>query len=133
MVFLPRNDVVNAYKHSPPIALGVKNNTTFDFTVSQLIFSGEYLVGLQAAKVVKEVSEKALVKTEDQTKESVATTYYLVLVLEENARVLKESLKSTDQTYSEMVKMNQQGFNEETDVDQMKISRSNITDSYHFN
>ena len=123
---LNKADLVNAYKDSPPISLGVKNNTTFDFTVSQLIFSGEYIVGLQAIKVVKQVTEKTLAKTEDQTKESVATTYYLVLVLEENARVLKESLKTTDQTYSDLVKMNQEGFNEETDVDQMKIGRSNI-------
>jgi outer membrane protein len=121
-----KSDLVNAYKDSPPISLGVKNNTTFDFTVSQLIFSGEYIVGLQAIKVVKQVTEKTLAKTEDQTKESVSTTYYLVLVLEENARVLKESLKTTDQTYSDLVKMNQEGFNEETDVDQMKIGRSNI-------
>jgi outer membrane protein TolC len=120
------NDLSNAYQNSPPFPLGVKNNTIFNFTVSQLIFSGEYLVGLQAARVVKQVTEKTLVKTEDQTKETVATTYYLVLVLEENARVLRESLKSTDQTYSDLVKMNQEGFNEETDVDQMKIGRSNI-------
>jgi outer membrane protein len=48
------------------------------------------------------------------------------LILGENIRLLKESLKSTDQTYNDMVKMNQQGLNEETDVDQMKINRSNI-------
>jgi outer membrane protein TolC len=119
-------DLLNAYQPSPSISLGVRNNTVLNFTLSQLIFSGEYLVGLQAAKVVKQVSEKTLIKTEDQTKETVATTYYLVLVLEENARVLRESLKSTDQTYSDLVKMNQEGFNEETDVDQMKIGRSNI-------
>ena len=106
--------------------MGVKNNTTFDFTLSQLIFSGEYLVGLQAVKVVKQVSEKALVKTEDVTKESVAGTYYLILVLGESVKVLKESLIPMDQTYNEQVKMNQQGFNEETDVDQIKISRSNL-------
>ena len=123
---ITKSDLSNAYQNSPPFPLGVRNNTIFNFTVSQLIFSGEYLVGLQAARVVKEVTEKTLVKTEDQTKETVATTYYLVLVLEENARVLKESLKSTDQTYSDLVKMNQEGFNEETDVDQMKIGRSNI-------
>ena len=34
-----------------PIELGLKNNTTFDLTLSQLIFSGSYLVGLQATKV----------------------------------------------------------------------------------
>ena len=116
----------DAYKDSPPISLGVKNNTVLNFTISQLIFSGEYLVGLQASKVVKQVTEKSLVKTEAQTKETVATTYFLVLVLEENARVLRESLLSTDKTYSDLVKMNQEGFNEETDVDQMKIGRSNI-------
>jgi outer membrane protein TolC len=117
---------MNAYVDSPPVSLGVKNNTTFDFTVSQLIFSGEYLVGLQATKVLKRVLEQTLVKTEGQTKESVATTYYLVLVLDENSRVLRQSLKSTDQTYNELLKMNEEGFNEDTDVDQLKISKSNI-------
>ena len=124
--YLTKDDIANAYKQSPSFPLGVANNTTFDFTLSQLIFSGEYLVGLQATKVVKEMSEKALVKTEFQTKESVANTYFLIIVLGESLRVLYESLESVDQTYNEMVKMNQQGFNEETDVDQIKISWSNL-------
>jgi outer membrane protein TolC len=123
---LTKSDIVNAYKDSAPIPLGVKDNTTIDFTVSQLIFSGSYLVGLQATKVLKQVIEKSLVKTENQTKETVAGTYYLILVLGENARLLKESLRSVDQTYNELVKMNEQGLNEETDVDQVKISKSNI-------
>jgi outer membrane protein len=124
--YLTKSDIEAAYKPSPMVSLGVPNNVTFDATVSQLIFSGEYIVGLQATKVLKQVSQKALVRTEDMTKESVSTTYYLILVLQENVRVLKNSLKYTDQTYEEMIKMNQQGFNEETDVDQMKISRSTI-------
>jgi outer membrane protein TolC len=123
---LTKDDILNAYKPSPAVSLGVPDNTTFDFTLSQLIFSGEYLVGLQAMKVLKEVSEKNLIKTEGQTKESVAGTYSLVLVLNENIRVLNESLKVIDQTYNDLMKMNQQGFNEESDVDQIKISRSNI-------
>lgn len=121
-----KSDIIDAYKSSPPISLGVKDNTTIDFTVSQLIFSGSYLVGLQATKVLKEVTEKSLVRTENQTRESVAGTYYLILVLTENARLLKTSLKSTDQTYNDLVKMNEEGLNEETDVDQVKIGRSNI-------
>jgi outer membrane protein TolC len=123
---LNKSDLVNAYQNSPSFPLGVRNNTVIDFTLSQLIFSGQYLVGLQATKVVKQLTEKSLVKIENQTKENVADTYYLILVLGENARVLTESLKSVDQTYNELVKMNEQGLNEETDVDQIKISRSNI-------
>jgi outer membrane protein TolC len=124
--YLTKDDFTNAYKPSPSFPLGVRNNTTVDLTVSQLIFSGEYLVGLQATKVVKEMSEKALVKTEFQTKESVANTYFLITVLGESLKVLNASLESVDQTYNDMVKMNQQGFNEETDVDQIKISWSNL-------
>lgn len=123
---LTKQDFVNAYKDSPPIPLGVMDNTTFDLTLSQLVFDGQYFVGLKAARVVKQVSEKAFVKSEDQIKESVADTYYQLLVLQENIKLLKESRKALDQTYDELVKMNQQGLNEETDVDQMNISRSNI-------
>ncbi len=124
--FLMKNDIKNAFQESPSIPLGVKNNTTFDFTLSQLIFSGEYIVGLQAFKVLRQVSEKALAKTEGETKESVADTYYLILVLGESIKVLQESLGSMEQTYSEMVKMNQQGFNEDTDVDQLKLNLANL-------
>lgn len=124
--FITQADIKNAYEESPTFALGVHDNTTIDFTVSQLIFSGEYLVGLQATKVVKEMTEKSLEKTENETKESVAGTYHLILVLGENEKVLGKSLKSVDQTYNELVKMNEQGLNEETDVDQVKISKSNI-------
>jgi outer membrane protein len=124
--FITQTDIKNAYEESPTFALGVHDNTTIDFTVSQLIFSGEYLVGLQATKVVKEMTEKSLEKTENTTKESVAGTYHLILVLGENERVLSQSLRSVEKTYNELVKMNEQGLNEETDVDQVKISKSNI-------
>lgn len=108
------------------VPMGKANNTTFDFTLSQLIFSGEYIVGLQAARVYKEISEKSFVKTEIQTKESVANSYFIVLVLGENLEVLKSSYKAIDQTYNEMVKMNEQGFTEQTEVDQLKIGKTNV-------
>lgn len=111
---------------SPGIPLGTKDNTTFNFTLSQLIFSGEYIVGLQAARVFKEVSEMSHQKSELTTKESIASTYYLVLVVNENLRVLKQSLALMDKTYSEIEQMSIQGFIENTDVDQLKINKSNL-------
>lgn len=124
--FITNTDIMKAYKQSPKVPLGVPDNTTFDFTLSQLIFSGEYIVGLQATRVFKEISVNSLAKTESSTKETVAGTYHLYLVLCESLRVLKASLASVDQTYKDAQKMNEQGFNEETDVDQIKISLSNL-------
>jgi outer membrane protein TolC len=118
---------LNQYLYTGPgIPLGTKDNTTFNFTLSQLIFSGEYIVGLQAARIFKEVSEKAYVKSELTTRESVAGSYYLVLVLTENLKVLKQSVELMNETYSEIEQMNVQGFIENTDVDQMKINKSNL-------
>ena len=36
-------------------------------------------------------------------------------------------MESVNQTYNEMSRMNAEGFNEETDVDQIKINLSNLT------
>lgn len=123
---LTNTNLMNSFSPPQLTPMGKADNTTFDFTLSQLIFSGEYIVGLQAARVYKEISEKGLAKTEIQTKESVANSYYVILVLGENLKVLKNSYKAIDQTYSDMAKMNEQGFNEETDVDQLKINKSNV-------
>lgn len=124
--YITNTDIINAYVASPTVPLGVKDNTTFDFTLSQLIYSGEYIVGLQATKVFKEISVNSLAKTEAQTKETIAGTYFLYLVLGESQRVLSASLASVDKTYNEVLKLNQQGFNEDTDVDQIKINLSNL-------
>ncbi len=109
-----------------PVPLGVKDNTTFTFTVSQLIFSGEYLVGLQASRVYKDLSEQGLAVSELKTKEAVANSYYVVLVLDENIAILKSSRDLVAKTLEEISKMREQGFVEDTDVDQLKINLSNL-------
>ncbi|HLN54307.1 MAG TPA: TolC family protein [Lentimicrobium sp.] len=105
-----------------PIPLGLKDNTTLDFTVTQLIFSGEYLVGLRASKVFYLMSDQAKLKTESDTRETVASTYALILMLQDNYAVLTRSLENLNKTLNEMKEMNKQGFIEITDVDQIELT-----------
>jgi outer membrane protein TolC len=123
---LTAQDILNSYVQAPPVPLGVKENTTFDFTVSQLIFSGEYIVGLQASRVFKEFSEQSITKSETDTRESVSKTYCMAIITNENLVILQSSLYVVNKTLNEIVQMNKQGFNEETDVDQLQISKSNL-------
>jgi outer membrane protein len=123
---LTADDIRNAFQNLPAIPLGVKNNTTIDFIISQLIFNGEYIVALKASRIVRQLSEKALLITEDQIKESVSVSYYLILVLRENLKLLNQTRQSLDQMYNETQSLNKQGLNEETDVDQVNINRSNV-------
>jgi outer membrane protein TolC len=120
------DDIRNAFKESPKIPLGVMDNTVIDFTLSQLVFNGEYFVALKTAKIVREMSEKSINKTEDQVKKDVEISYYSILVLQESIRLLKENEDALNHMYEETAGMNRQGLNEETDVDQVNINRSNV-------
>ena len=109
-----------------PIALGLKNNTTFDFTLSQLLFNGAYIVGLQASKIYYQISDQNFQKSKIDMKESIANTYCMVLIMEGNRSILQNSLKNLKKTLSDMREINKQGLIEETDVDQIELTSVNI-------
>ncbi len=113
--------VYMGYKPGAPIKLGVANNTTLDLTVSQLIFSGEYIVGLQATKVFYTMTDQSRQKTEIDLKESIANSYAMALVFEQTRLVLNQSLVNTTKTLSDMQEMYKQGLVENTDVDQIEL------------
>ena len=123
---LTKQDFLNSLVDAGGLPLGVKENVTWDLTVSQLIFSGQYLVGLQASRILKELSEQALTKSKFDTRSSVSQSYYLVLVSEEGLKILKKSLDAVDKILEDMTAMNQQGLIESTDVDQIRINKTNI-------
>lgn len=102
---------------------------TLDLTVSQLIFSGSYIVGLQAAKVYRSLSELSKVKSAQDVLESVSNSYFTILVARENAVILDSTYQNLLRTFNEMTQMNIQGFVEETDVDQIKITLTNVKSS----
>lgn len=102
---------------------------TWDIQVTQLLFSGSYLVGLQASKVYKSLSELNRVKSVQDIMESVTNTYFTVLVARENEMILDSTWRNVEKTLVDITQMNKSGFVEETDVDQMKITLANIKSS----
>lgn len=103
-----------------------KPTSNFTLKANQLVFSGEYIVGLKTANIFKSLSEKSVVKTETETIEAVTNAYIMILVLENNLTILQENKKTIEQNIFEMQEMLKAGFIEDTDVDQLKISKRNI-------
>lgn len=124
--YLTAQDIVNAYKDAPPMALGVKENTTFDLTVSQILFSGEYFVGIQASRTFKLISEQGVKKAENDIREIVSNSYQLVLMLEKNKKILDTTLISVSKVVREVTEVKKAGFMEESDVDQLKLTEANM-------
>ncbi|MBA4407923.1 MAG: hypothetical protein C0397_00690 [Odoribacter sp.] len=109
-----------------PIELGLKNNTTFDLTLSQLIFSGSYIVGLQATKVYYGLTKQTAEKTRLDVIETVTNTYTMIQLAEESRKILSQNLENIDKTLYEISEMNKQGFLEKTDVDQLELTGNTV-------
>ena len=106
---------------------GTTHNTSFNFTATQLVFSGEYLVGLAASKIYKYLSENQLEKSEQEINETIANTYELVLIAEERKVIIDSNITSTRSILEDTQAMFDSGFAEETDANQLQINLSTLT------
>lgn len=112
-----------------PMKLGVENSVTLDATISQLVFSGAYIVGLQASKVFKKLSQHSLEQSENDVKEEVANTYYMILAAEESLKILNQNHININKTLLELTELHKEGFVENTDVDQIKYTKITIANA----
>lgn len=112
-----------------PFTLGTKNSTTYGVTVSQLIFSGEYLVALQASKTYLQISKLSHEKQELDLRANVLNNYASILILENNFKIINSSLDNMKSLLNETRQMSNQGFLESTDVDQLQITFNNLSNA----
>lgn len=108
------------------LQFGTQHNVSADFTVSQLVFSGSYIVALQASRVYLKISENSLRKSEIDIKATVADTYYLILMAEDTLKTMEVSLGIMRQNLEETREMVKAGFVEDTDADQLQLAVTDL-------
>jgi outer membrane protein len=104
----------------------LRSNGDAKLSATQLIFSGSYLVGLQAAKTYSELATKNTTLSKSQVVENVTKAFYLVLINEERKKLLDANLTSLDSLQKQMRAMNQQGFIEKIDVSRIEVTYNNL-------
>jgi len=112
-----------------PTAITLKDQSTATLQLSQLIFSGQYIVGIQTAKLAQKISEQNLESSELNIKESVISSYYLVLITQESLDILEQNLKNLQGTLEQTRQMYKAGMAEQTDVDQIRINVSQLANA----
>ncbi len=113
----------------PPSTILMSNQSTATAQVSQLIFSGQYIVGIQTARLARIISEQNLELNEQTIKETVINAYYLVLLTEESLSILEQNLENLRETEQQTRVMLSAGMAEQTDVDQIRITVSQLENS----
>ncbi|HFX17659.1 MAG TPA: TolC family protein, partial [Flavobacteriales bacterium] len=109
-----------------PIKFGTEQNMKWSATLKQLIFNGSYLVGLQSSRTFKKISENALVKTKQKIKEAIVNAYGNALLTDESIKIMQNNVAVVSQNLFETQQMFDNGLVEETDVEQLKITLSNL-------
>jgi len=108
------------------IIFGTKQTMSVTANLSQKIFDGSYLVGLQSAKVFLEISKNAQKKTVLDIRKSVINAYGNVLLAEESEKILEKNLQVLEINFNETSKIYENGLIEEESVEQLQITLSRV-------
>ena len=108
------------------VVFGTKQNMYATATLTQQIFDGSYIVGLQAAKVFLEISKNAKTKTDLEVRKAVINAYGNVLLTEEGLEILQRNLEVLQKNLNETTKIVENGLGEEESVEQLQITLAGI-------
>jgi len=109
-----------------PVKFGVQYSATAGISVSQLIFSSSYIVGLQASKELLNLSQKNIQRSKAETVQNVSKAYYGVLVNKERIKILDLNVERLKTIKDNTTALNQNGFVEKIDLDRIEVSYNNL-------
>lgn len=108
------------------LQFGLQHQAMAGIDVSQLIFSGDYFVGVQAAKVYKELAELDTKRTKIETATAVSKAYYTVLINEDRSTLLTSNIERIKTAMDGLEGLVHYGFAEQLEFDRLKVTHNNL-------
>jgi outer membrane protein len=108
------------------VQFGTKYNATAGVDASQLVFSSEYLIGLQATKTFLELTRKATQRTKIELTVTVTKAYYSVLLNDERMKLIESNVARLKKLMEDTKALNANGFVEKTDLDRVTVAYNNL-------
>ncbi len=109
-----------------PAQFGTNYQISAELAVNQLIFDGQYIVGLKASRAVKDLSASLRNTSEINVKINVAKLYLQTLVLDESQALLLNNQKELDKNISEMKALVGEGLADELDLDRLILTKQRV-------
>lgn len=121
--------IIESMSGGGPAAIKMTDQASANVQVSQLIFSGQYWVGIEMARLGKQIREKGVSATALEIKEQVINSYYLILVTQDLLKVIAENEANLNEMYTHSNNLYKAGLAEKTDVDQIRVNISQLENS----
>ncbi len=108
------------------VKFGTQYQASAGLDASQLIFSGDYFLGLKASKVYVELSTKSGQRTQIETAVTVSKAYYTVLINEERIKLMDANIARIKKAMDDTKALYDNGFVEKIDVDRLTVTYNNL-------
>ncbi len=105
----------------PKSSIKMTDQSTGSIQIGQLIYNGQFWVGLQTAKLGKKIAEQGLENSILDIKENVASTYFMALVTEKSLSIFEKNIDNLNKIKGHTQRMYDTGMVEQTDVDQLSM------------
>ena len=109
-----------------PVIFGQAQQANATATLTQQIFDGSYIVGVQATKTFLSYSENNKEKTQLEVRAAVTEAYGNVLLSIEGISILENNQANLEKTLFETTKVFENGLGDEESVEQLQITLSSI-------
>ena len=109
------------------LIFGTQQTAMANIELSQLLFDGTYIVGVQVDKALHKYCRKCTRKNTNRNQKAVITAYVNALVARENNRILKRNAQTIQNNIREVEQLVANGFAEEESLEQLRLTLSSLT------
>jgi len=109
-----------------PLILGLPQTANVSATLSQQIFDGSYIVGVQAAKTFISYSANNKEKTALEVRKAVVEAYGNVLLARASVKIFEKNIETLQKNLFETRKIFENGLGDEESVEQLQITLSSV-------
>lgn len=113
------------------VVFGTAQNMAASATLSQLLFDGSYLVGLQSTRTYLRISQQQRQSAAQQIRESVSRAYGNVLLAEETLKIIEENLKVLRKSVHEAGQAVKNGLAAIEDLEQLQITLHSMENRFN--
>ncbi len=108
------------------VKFGTQYQATAGLDASQLLFSGDYFLGLKATKTFVEISKKSTERTKIEATATVCKAYYTVLVNQERMKLMDANVTRIKKALDDTKALYENGFVEKIDYDRIFVAYNNL-------
>ncbi len=108
------------------VQFGVRNIFNAGLNLDILVFDGSFFVGLQAARLYRELVSRQTEVTHEELAYGVSKAFVGVLLAQRNKGLLEKNIANITALLSETREIYQQGFAEKIDADRLALSLNNL-------